>query len=209
MALEHGLGGGFQFGGLMVEVGAGAALGFAGVAGQLDAVDGEHLAPDQALPVADVEDLAEDAGDVVAERRDKSGEGGEMRLAVTGQGDEGDVFAAGALDVAAADDALGIAEQDDLEQHGGRIGAGAGGVIAEAGIAAAEVDFVVEQVVQRMFESAGDELPLQVNGEKPRASVNVLVARHGASPEQRQRHKLDAIMGLRQDTKMILFLQPR
>ena len=32
--------------------------------------------------------------------------------AVAGQGDEGDVFAAGAFDVAAADDALAVGEQD-------------------------------------------------------------------------------------------------
>ena len=69
MAGEHGLGGGFQLGGLAFEVGTGAALGLAGVARQLDAVDGEHLAADQSLPVADVEHLGEELGDVVAQRR--------------------------------------------------------------------------------------------------------------------------------------------
>jgi hypothetical protein len=51
MAFEHDAGGGFELGGLVFEVGAGAALLFAGVAGQLDAVDGEHLASNQSLTV--------------------------------------------------------------------------------------------------------------------------------------------------------------
>ena len=44
-----------------------------------------------------------------------------MRLAIAGECDEGDVFAAGALDVAAADDALRLGEQDDFQVHGWRI----------------------------------------------------------------------------------------
>ena len=107
MPFEHDFGGGFQFAGLVFEVGSCAAFGFGGVAGQLDAVDGEHLSSDQALSVADEEYLGEDAGDVVTQGSDQSGDGGEVRLAVARQGNEGDVFAAGARYVATADDALG------------------------------------------------------------------------------------------------------
>ena len=39
--------------------------------------------------------------------------------------------------------------------------------------------FVVEQMVQCVFDGAGDELPLQVYREKARAGVNVFVTRHG------------------------------
>ena len=49
MALEHDAGGGFEFGGLVFKVGTGAAFLLAGVAGQLDPVDSEHLASDQPL----------------------------------------------------------------------------------------------------------------------------------------------------------------
>ena len=62
-----------------------------------------------------------------------------MRLAVAGQGDEGDVLAAGALDVAAADDALGIGEQDNFQEHGGRIGGGTGCIVAETGIETGQI----------------------------------------------------------------------
>jgi hypothetical protein len=63
---DHLLRGGFEFGGLMFEVGAGATAGLGGIAGELHAIDGEHLATEQALAVTDGEDGAEDLGDVVA-----------------------------------------------------------------------------------------------------------------------------------------------
>ena len=52
VAGEHELHGGVEFVGLAVKVGAGAAPGFRRIAGELDAVYREHLAADQALPVA-------------------------------------------------------------------------------------------------------------------------------------------------------------
>ena len=71
MPFEHDRGGSFELGGLVFKVSAGAALLVAGVAGGFYAIDGEHLAPDQILAVAQVEDLREDAGDVVGQARDK------------------------------------------------------------------------------------------------------------------------------------------
>jgi hypothetical protein len=67
------LGGGFELGGLTLEVGAGPALALRGVAGQFDAVNGEHLAADESLPVAQVQHLGEEAGDVFAQAGDKVG----------------------------------------------------------------------------------------------------------------------------------------
>ena len=52
--------------GLALEIGARAGLGFAGVTGQLDTVDGEHLAPDQALPIAERQHLGEQLGGQIA-----------------------------------------------------------------------------------------------------------------------------------------------
>jgi hypothetical protein len=78
-----------------------------------------------------------------------------VRLAVARQGDESNVLAAGALDIAAADDTLGIGEQDNLEKHGGRISGCTSLIVAEAGIEAREIKFMVNQVVHGMFESAG------------------------------------------------------
>ena len=75
------------------------------------------------------------------------------------------MLAAGALDGSAADDALAVGEQHDLEQHGGRVGRSAGFIVAEPRIEARQVDFVIEQMVQRVFDGAGQKLALQVNRE--------------------------------------------
>lgn len=37
---------------------------------------------------------------------------------------------------------------------------------------------MIHEVVEGVLKSAGEQLPLQVNGKKARAGVDVLVARH-------------------------------
>lgn len=64
---------GCRCGGLALGIGPRAALRLGRIGRQLDAVDGEHLAPDQPLPVAEVEDLGEQPGGFVAQARDKGG----------------------------------------------------------------------------------------------------------------------------------------
>jgi len=113
--------------------------------------------------------------------RNKPGDGGEVGPTVTGERDESDVVAAGAFYPPATDNALGVGKQDSLEQHGGRVGGCTGGVVAKTVIETAKVDLMVEQVVQGVFDSTGDELPLQVNCKKPRATVDVLVTGHGGA----------------------------
>lgn len=51
-------------------------------------------------------------------------------------------------------------------------------VVTEAGIEAGQVEFVIEPVIQGVFEGAGQQLSLQVNSEKPVAGVDLFVARH-------------------------------
>ena len=115
MAGEHLLSRLFELGGLLLEVGAGTALALAGVAGQFDAIDGEHLAADQALPVAEVDHLTEDGSNLVAETGDEVGEGGEVWRAITAECNEGDLLAAGTFDLPATDNAPAVGEQDYLE----------------------------------------------------------------------------------------------
>ena len=91
---------------------------------------------------------AEDLSNVVFRRADETGEGGEVRCSIAGQRYEGVMFAAGALDGTAADDALAVGEQDDFEWHGGQVGCSSGEVVAIFGIETGQVDLVVEQVVQ-------------------------------------------------------------
>ena len=101
-----------------------------------------------------------------------------MRLAIARECYESDVLAAGALDIATADDALAVGEQSDFEQQGRRKCRCPCYIIVEAGIKTLQIQFVVEQVLQCVFKSARQKLPLQVHSKKPRAGVNVFVTRH-------------------------------
>jgi hypothetical protein len=85
VAGEHLLGGGFELVGLMGEVSPGATLGFGGVAGQLDAIDGEHFPADQALPVAEVKHLGKELGDLLVETGDEGGQRGEVGGAIAAE----------------------------------------------------------------------------------------------------------------------------
>jgi hypothetical protein len=121
-------------------------------------VNSKHLAPYQPLVIADEKHLAEHFCDVIFKNADESGEGGEVRGCVAGECEEGDVLLASARDVEAADDALALGEQYDIEQHDGRISYRTSHIIAESRIEVSQVDLVVKQVVQSVFDSAGDEL---------------------------------------------------
>ena len=80
--------------------------------------------------------------------------------AIATQGDEGDVFAAQALNTSAADDAFSVSTENDLEQQSRRIGGGACLVIAITRIKTGQVKVVIEQVMDSMGKTAGDELLL-------------------------------------------------
>jgi hypothetical protein len=140
------------------EVGPGAALGFRRIARQLHPVDGEHLAPDQSLAVADKQHLREHIGNVLTQRADEVRDGGEVRDVVSGQGDEGDVLSAGPLDRPARYHSLRIGEQDHLEQHRRRIGRGAGFVVAVARVEIGQIELMIEQLVQGVLEGTRQQL---------------------------------------------------
>ena len=102
-----------------------------------------------------------------------------MRGAVARERDEGDVVAAGALDLPTADDAPAVGEQHDFQQHRRRVGRRAGEIILVAGIETGEIKFVIDEVVQGVLEGAGLQLPFEINGYEARAGVDVFVAGHG------------------------------
>jgi hypothetical protein len=53
-------------------------------------------------------------------------------------------------------------------------------VIIEGIIDGAEVDLVVEQIVQRVLESAGQQLGFEAHGNDARAGVDLLLTGHEA-----------------------------
>ena len=69
---------------------------------------------------------------------------------------------------------------------------------------------MVEQVIQCVFKGAREKLPLQVQRQKPRAGVDVFVARHSLLLNITRQFDLDIWFGSRHDAEMKrLFLQLR
>ena len=79
----------------VAQFGMSAAAFFAGVAGELDAVDGEHVAPNHALSITGHTDLAEQGFDLPTEAAYELGNVGVAGLAVAADGDEPDIERAG------------------------------------------------------------------------------------------------------------------
>ena len=70
------------------------------------------------MAVANQQDLRKQFGNGVPHVRDKGGECGEVRLAVSGDSDKQYILAAGRFDLAAVDDATAVGQQDDLDEDG-------------------------------------------------------------------------------------------
>ncbi len=164
--------------GAMQQLGVGAAPLLAGVGRQLDAVDGEHLTPDQPEPIAGEQDLGEQRPDLLAQLAHELGDVGVAGLGIATDGDELDVVQAGLLDAAAGDQPPAIGQQHDLEHDARVVGAGAHLIVAKARIERREVQFVIDQVVQREFEAAGLDLFTEHHGQQPWVAVYRLVSGH-------------------------------
>ena len=105
---------------------------------------------------------------------------------------------------------LVVGKQGNFEQHDRRVRRCPRCVIAESHIEAGQVDFVIKQLIQHVFDGAGDGLSLQVNGKKARAGVDVLVSGHVCSIKIVWQFDPDICFGSRHDAFMNrLFLQLR
>lgn len=160
------------------QPGGGAAALLAGIGGELDAVDGDHGLADQPDAVAGQQNLAEQGLHFVAEFAHELGTVGVAGLAVAADGGKQHVLMAGLLDLAAGDEAAAVGQQHDLEPDAWVVGAGAGGVVAKPGVERAQVEFVVNQVVECKLERAGLDLLGQHDGDEHPAAFDRLVARH-------------------------------
>ena len=97
------------------------------------------------------------------------------------------VLTAGRFDVPGADHAARVGEQDDLQKYPRLVGRGAHLVVAIPRFDLGEIDLVIEQVVQCVFEGAGKYLAGQIHREQALTVVNGLEARHrGVVLEQRR-----------------------
>lgn len=98
---------------------------------------------------------------------------------VPAERDERHVLLARASDSAAAHDAVGVGDQHHLQEHGRRIGRRSGRVIPKACVEVRQVDGVIEEIVDRMLDRAGQQLAPEIDGEQLRVGGDGLVASHG------------------------------
>ena len=91
---------------------------------------------------------------------------------------------AGRFDAPAAYQATAVAQQHNLEHHARIICTRAALVVAEAFIQRTQIEFVVDQVIERELEGSGLDLFAQHHRQKPGIAVDHLVSRHVLRPLQ-------------------------
>jgi methionine synthase I (cobalamin-dependent) len=80
-----------------------------------------------------------------------------------------------------------------------RISGGARHIVFEPRIETGQIKLAVDQVIHRVFESAGQKLPLQINSEKSRTGIYVFVTRHLRLQNIVPHFDIDIKFGSRQD----------
>lgn len=158
---EHAPHGLFHLELLFLEIGLGAAPLLTGVAGQLTAIDGEHLFADQSFRVTDHQHLKKQLFNLPMSGGNKVGDGGEVGLPVGGYGDKQDVLSAQLLDLATAGDAFGIGQQHDLQQNRRIIGRAATIVIMVAMVENRQIQTLFDEVGEIAFKAAGEYLLIE------------------------------------------------
>ena len=76
-------------------------------------------------------------------------------------------------------------KQHHLEQHGGRIHRRARDVIPKSGVEVCQIDFVVEQMIERVLERAGQQLAREVDAQELRVRIDGCVAGDGRTSTPR------------------------
>lgn len=140
---------------------AGPFLG--GVRGHFAAIDGKELVAQQALLVADQQHLFEQLFDLSGVATDELRQRGEVRHRIAGQGLEDDVRFAAPLHLPTGGDALGVSEQNDLQQYGRVVSQSACVVVAVLWMEDRQVQLVLDQVMHGVFKGAGLKLFLVVD----------------------------------------------
>jgi len=102
-----------------------------------------------------------------------------VRPGVGGKGHEDDVLIAAISDLPAGGDPFGIGVENDLQEDAGIIGWGAGLIVLITEIENGKVYFVVDEVMKRVLEGAGEDLFVKTDRDEfALRIVVVFVLRH-------------------------------
>ena len=103
----------------------------------------------------------------------------EMRPRVRREGHHHDILLAGGFDLAAGDHAARVRAQHDLQHYARVVGGRARRVVGVSGVYRREIELVVDDVAQRVLESARKDLLLERDRDELTLGVFYgLVARH-------------------------------
>ena len=155
---QHAADGTLHLSGLLIQLGSCAAPLPQGIGRQLAAIDGEHFPADELHVVADQQHFQKQWRNFLGHGRDEIGNGREVGLAIGRQRHEHHILMAAALDLAARSDAARIGEQDDLEQNGRMPGWRTACIVMVTIIEDRQIEFVVDEMVERMLERAREDL---------------------------------------------------
>jgi hypothetical protein len=120
--------------------------------------------------------LGEQCADLRAQLGHELGDVGVAGSRVAGDSHEHHVLLAGALDLAAGDEALAVGQQHDLEHHARVVGRGARHVVAEIGVQCAQIEFFIDEMPQRELEGAGLDLLVEHHRNEQAVALDRLVA---------------------------------
>ena len=146
---------------LFLQICPGPAPLFGGLGGQLAPVNGEHLLADQSQLVAHHQHLVEEFSDLLMRAGNKLCNGSEVGATVGRDDHEHHIFPTQGFDFATAGDASRVGQQHDLEQDGRIVGRAAVLVIVKAMVKDAQVEFVIDQVMDRVLEGSGQDLLIE------------------------------------------------
>ena len=150
---------------LVLELVERAAPFFGDIGRELDPIQTEVRAVEQSQFFAHQQDVAEEGLDLALHRRDKGSDRAVVRGMAIGEGNEDDVFLAGAFNLSGADHAPGVGKQNDLEQDFGMDGSCTGFVVVVACIKDGQINMLVHQFADGVLQCTWDKLVLQGNGE--------------------------------------------
>lgn len=136
----------------------GAAPLLRGITGQFAAVDGEGVPADQIQFAGVQQHIGEHVRHFLVHLRHEVRDRGEVRAGVGGKRHELDIPFAGLRQFAARDEAFVVSVQHDLEQHGRVVGQPAGFLIGVTRRKRREVDVLIDDLVQGVFEGTWQDL---------------------------------------------------
>ena len=145
---------------------------------ELDAINRKHFAANHATLVTHREYRRKHRGDIVAERTDEMGNDLEVRRVRAAERDNVTCSSQAPGNGATAHQSPRVPEQHHFEQKRGRIRRCARRVIPEPRVERRLINGMINEVIERVFKRAGQQLTGEVHRQELRIGIDRFVAVH-------------------------------